>query len=62
LGSKGRKEEKKEKRQSLLAHLISSGQYCLPDPVCAADSSVGPIAAGGFTVHPADGAVQHIGC
>ncbi len=55
-------EKKKKKRQSLLAHLISSGLYFLPGPVCAADSSVGPIAAGGSTVHAADGAVQHIMC
>jgi hypothetical protein len=56
------KKEKRKKRQSPLAHLISSSQYCLPGPVCAADSSVGPIAAGGSTVHAADDAVQHIGC
>jgi hypothetical protein len=55
------KKEKRKKRQSPLAHLISSSRNCLPGPVCAADSSVGPIAAGGSTVHAADGALQHIG-
>jgi hypothetical protein len=60
---KGKNEkEKRNKRQSLLNHLISSSRHCLPGPVCAADSSVGPIAAGGSTVHAVDSAVQHIGC
>ncbi len=52
-----KKQEKRIKRQSLLAHLISSSRYCLPGPFCAADSSFGAIAAGGSTVHVADGAV-----
>ncbi len=56
------KKEKRKKRQSPLAHLISSSWYCLPGPVYAADSSVGLIAAGGSTVHAAVGAVQHIEC
>ncbi len=56
-----KKKEKREKQQRPLAHLISSSRYCLPGLVCAADSSVGPIAAGGSTVHAADGAVQQSG-
>jgi hypothetical protein len=52
---------RKTNQQSPLAHLISSSQYCLPGPVCAADSSVGSIATGGSTVHVVNGAVQHIG-
>jgi hypothetical protein len=59
---KEKRKKKKEKRQSQLSHLFSSSRYCLPGPVCAADSFVGPIAAGGSTVHAADGAVQHISC
>ncbi len=57
-----KEEKKKEIQQSLLAHLISSSQYCLPGQVCAADSSVCPIATGGSTVQAADDAVQHIRC
>ncbi len=54
---------KRKNRQSPLAHLFLSSRYCLPGPVCAADSFVGPVAAGGSTVHAAaDGAVQHIRC
>jgi hypothetical protein len=56
------KEEEKRKKEKNGRALISSSRYCLPGPVCAADSSVGPIEAGGSTVHAADGAVQHIGC
>ena len=63
LGDEGKKIKIKEKkRQSPLTRLIPSSRYCLPGPVYAADSSVGPIAAGGSTVHAVDSAVQHIGC
>ncbi len=56
-----KKKEKGKKRQSPMAHLISSIRYCLPGPICAADSSVGPIAAGGSTVHAAE-SVQTVQC
>jgi hypothetical protein len=56
------KKKKEKKRQSPLAHLFSSGLYCLSGPVFVADSFVGLIEAGGSTVHAADGAKQHIGC